>query len=105
MALGRRGDAEARLKRWGLGGLTPQQFGRSRPPRGFPPINLMGKQCLIGLSSVSPCPQIRSVRKGIARVLTVFTAKQREALKEKYAGAKYVPQDLRAKKTRAIRRR
>jgi len=45
------------------------------------------------------------VRKGIARVLTVFNQKQREALKNEFAGKKWVPLDLRPKKTRAIRRR
>jgi large subunit ribosomal protein L35e len=46
-----------------------------------------------------------SVRKSIARVLTVLTQKQRESLRLKYAKSKYVPTDLREKKTRAIRRR
>lgn len=49
--------------------------------------------------------QIRAVRKGIARVLTVYTQKQRAALKEEFKNKKYVPIDLRPKKTRAIRRR
>lgn len=47
----------------------------------------------------------KSVRKSIARVLTVVNQKQRAALKEEYANKKYVPIDLRSKKTRAIRRR
>lgn len=34
-----------------------------------------------------------------------MTQKQRESLRLKYAKAKYMPTDLRAKKTRAIRRR
>ncbi|EFN55919.1 hypothetical protein CHLNCDRAFT_52203 [Chlorella variabilis] len=49
--------------------------------------------------------KIKVVRKSIARVLTVISQKQREALKEAYAGKKYVPLDLRVRKTRAIRRR
>ena len=49
--------------------------------------------------------KIRVVRKSIARVLTVVNQNQRAALKAAYAGKKYVPLDLRAKKTRAIRRR
>lgn len=53
----------------------------------------------------SKIAQIGSTRKAIARVLTVLSQKQREALRLKYAGAKYLPTDLRAKKTRAIRRR
>ncbi|PSC76061.1 60S ribosomal L35-like [Micractinium conductrix] len=49
--------------------------------------------------------KIKVVRKGIARVLTVISQKTRDALKEEYSGKKYVPIDLRARKTRAIRRR
>ncbi len=37
--------------------------------------------------------------------MTVLTQKQRESLRLQYAKSKYVPTDLRAKKTRAIRRR
>lgn len=58
--------------------------------------------------------QIKTVRKNIARALTVMNMKKRAAvwfvcnadwqLKEKYAHAKYVPTDLRMKKTRAMRR-
>lgn len=47
----------------------------------------------------------KEVRKGIARTLTVITASTRSALKAAYAGKKYVPLDLRVKKTRAIRQR
>lgn len=46
-----------------------------------------------------------TVRKSIARVLTVMNQKQRSNLREMYKGKKYQPLDLRAKKTRAIRRR
>ena len=45
------------------------------------------------------------MRKGIARVLTVISQTQRQALKKEYANKKHTPVDLRAKKTRAIRRR
>lgn len=45
------------------------------------------------------------VRKSIARVLTVINQNQKTALKDVYAKKKYCPIDLRAKKTRAIRRR
>lgn len=51
------------------------------------------------------------MRKGIARVLTVYRANLRSALKSKIdedasnkKGKTYLPLDLRAKKTRAIRR-
>lgn len=50
-------------------------------------------------------PRIHTVRKNIARVLTVINLNQRENVKAFYAGKKYQPKDLRAKKTRAIRRR
>lgn len=49
-------------------------------------------------------PRIHTVRKNIARVLTVINANQRENVRAFYAGKKYQPKDLRAKKTRAIRR-
>lgn len=45
------------------------------------------------------------VRKSIARVLTVINANQRAQLRIFYKGKKYLPLDLRAKQTRAIRRR
>jgi large subunit ribosomal protein L35e len=45
------------------------------------------------------------VRTSIARVLTVMSQKQKSALREAYKNKKYLPLDLRPKKTRAIRRR
>lgn len=58
---------------------------------------------------LSPPPtfslQSSAVRKSIARVLTVINKKQRDNLREFYKDAKYLPLDLRYKKTRAIRRR
>lgn len=45
------------------------------------------------------------LRKSIARVLTVINAKQRAQLRLFYKNKKYAPLDLRAKQTRAIRRR
>jgi len=47
----------------------------------------------------------RHIRKAIARVNTVITQQDRAAAKAEYAGKKYLPTDLRQKKTRAIRRR
>ena len=41
----------------------------------------------------------------IARVLTVISQKQKAALREAYKNKKFIPLDLRPKKTRAIRRR
>ena len=49
--------------------------------------------------------KIRIVRKGIARVLTVYNQKNKTEARAMYAKKKYVPKDLRPKKTRAIRRR
>lgn len=49
-------------------------------------------------------PKIHTVRKDIARVLTIINENQRNAVKELYKGAKYQPKDMRAKKTRALRR-
>lgn len=46
-----------------------------------------------------------TVRKSIARVMTVMTQKARQNLRELYKKKKYSPLDLRPKKTRAIRRR
>merc|ERR550537_403029 len=49
--------------------------------------------------------KIKEVRKGIARVNTVIRQTQRAHIRKFYAGKKYVPIDVRQKKTRAIRRR
>merc|ERR1711862_74796 len=55
-------------------------------------------------AAASKLAKIRVIRKNIARVLTVYNTKVREEVKAKYQGKKYIPQDLRPKKTRAIRR-
>ncbi|KAK3422409.1 hypothetical protein EUGRSUZ_G02768 [Eucalyptus grandis] len=49
--------------------------------------------------------RIKVVRLSIAQVLTVISQKQKSALREVYKKKKYLPLDLRPKKTRAIRRR
>lgn len=49
-------------------------------------------------------PRINTVRKDIARVLTIINEQQRQAVRDLYKGKKYQPKDLRAKKTRAMRR-
>eukprot|EP00898_Chlorokybus_atmophyticus_P003154 jgi/Chlat1/383/Chrsp10S01495 len=48
--------------------------------------------------------KIALVRLSIARVLTVIHQSQKSSLRTGYEGKKYVPLDLRPKKTRAIRR-
>ncbi|EPQ59239.1 ribosomal protein L29 [Gloeophyllum trabeum ATCC 11539] len=55
--------------------------------------------------SASKLTKINTVRKSIARVLTVMNHKQRQNLREFYKNKKYLPLDLRPKRTRAIRRR
>ncbi|KAG7096961.1 60S ribosomal protein L35 [Marasmius oreades] len=55
--------------------------------------------------SASKLTKINTVRKSIARVLTVVNQKTRQNLREFYKDKKYLPLDLRPKKTRAIRRR
>ncbi|KAF6164081.1 hypothetical protein GIB67_017665 [Kingdonia uniflora] len=49
--------------------------------------------------------KIKVVRLSIARTLTVISQKQKVALREAYKNKKFLPLDLRPKKTRAIRRR
>ncbi|MCL7023938.1 hypothetical protein MKW94_013110, partial [Papaver nudicaule] len=45
------------------------------------------------------------VRLSIAQVLTVISQKQKSALRDAYKNKKFLPLDLRPKKTRAIKRR
>ncbi|KAF9515207.1 hypothetical protein BS47DRAFT_798509 [Hydnum rufescens UP504] len=59
----------------------------------------------IASPSASKLTRISTVRKSIARVLTVTNQKARQNLREYYKNKKYLPLDLRVKKTRAIRRR
>lgn len=58
---------------------------------------------LMGLGYVCICSKV--VRLSIAQVLTVISQKQKAALREAYKNKKFLPLDLRPKKTRAIRRR
>ena len=55
-------------------------------------------------AAASKLAKIRVIRKNIARCLTVYNQKVRADAREKFSGKKYVPQDLRPKKTRALRR-
>ncbi|TRY63055.1 hypothetical protein TCAL_03921 [Tigriopus californicus] len=54
--------------------------------------------------AASKLSKIRVVRKSIARVYIVMHQKQKENLRKLYKGKKYVPIDLRMKKTRAMRK-
>eukprot|EP01066_Platyproteum_vivax_P001656 Platyproteum_vivax@DN12107_c0_g1_i1.p2 len=48
--------------------------------------------------------KIRTARRNIARVLTVYNQKRKDEARAKWAKKKFIPIDLRPKKTRAIRR-
>merc|ERR1711991_617607 len=54
--------------------------------------------------TASKISQIKVFRKNIAVAKTVINLKTREELRKHYKGAKYVPLDLRVRKTRAQRR-
>merc|ERR1719277_1245528 len=54
--------------------------------------------------AASKLAKIKIVRKSIARILTVYNQKQKSEARKQYSGKKYVPLDLRPKKTRALRR-
>ncbi|KAI8141223.1 ribosomal L29 protein-domain-containing protein [Fennellomyces sp. T-0311] len=54
--------------------------------------------------SASRLHEIGTARKNIARTLTVINQTQREQLRLFYQKKKYIPLDLRVKKTRAMRR-
>merc|ERR1712125_160686 len=54
--------------------------------------------------AASKIAKIKSVRKSIARVLTVHNQQQKESIRRACAGQKYIAKDLRMKKTRAMRR-
>jgi large subunit ribosomal protein L35e len=54
--------------------------------------------------AVSKLTKIKIVRKSIARVLTVYNQKAKSEARAASAGKKYIAIDLRAKKTRALRR-
>jgi large subunit ribosomal protein L35e len=54
--------------------------------------------------AASKVARIHGVRKSIARVLTIYNTQQKAGMRELYKNAKFLPIDLRAKKTRAKRR-
>merc|ERR1712070_1354582 len=54
--------------------------------------------------AASKLAKIKIVRKSVARILTVYNQKQKHEARKQAAGKKYMPLDLRPKKTRAIRR-
>lgn len=55
--------------------------------------------------AASKLARIKVVRKAIARVLTVYNQTAKGLMREAHGTAKYIPRDLRHKRTRAIRRR
>ncbi|ESP00890.1 hypothetical protein LOTGIDRAFT_151505 [Lottia gigantea] len=54
--------------------------------------------------SANKLSKIRTVRKSVGRVLTVMNQTRKENLRKFYKKKKWVPKQLRRKKTRAIRR-
>ncbi|KAM3728431.1 60S ribosomal protein [Dirofilaria immitis] len=52
----------------------------------------------------SKLSKIRTVRKNIARILTVINQTQKQELRKFYKGKLFKPLDIRLKKTRAMRR-
>lgn len=48
-------------------------------------------------------PKVKTVRKNIARVLTVINEQHRDAVRQLYMNKKHQPKDLRNKKTKQIR--
>mmetsp|Transcript_104611 Transcript_104611/g.291268 ORF Transcript_104611/g.291268 Transcript_104611/m.291268 type:complete len:124 (-) Transcript_104611:79-450(-) len=54
--------------------------------------------------AASKLAKIKVVRKNIARILTVYNTKMKTEARNKYKGKKFVPLDLRPKKTRKMRR-
>ena len=75
----------------------------------FPTASLLRNQlrvAQVNSGSASKLARIGTVRKSIARVLTVFNQVSRNKLKEKYISqGTGLPKEYREKKTRAIRRR
>lgn len=55
-------------------------------------------------SAASKLAKIKVIRKNIARLKTVYNQKVRADARATYEGKKFIPQDLRPKKTRALRR-
>jgi len=66
--------------------------------------NLRTLEITAGRTS-SKLSKIRVVRKAIAKHLTVINQKNRGEVKASLKKAKYLPRDLRVKKTRALRRK
>merc|ERR1712183_174651 len=54
--------------------------------------------------AASKLAKIHTVRKSIARMMTVMNQTKKENLRKFYRSKQYKPKDLRPKKTRAIRR-
>ncbi|KAL3754068.1 hypothetical protein ACJRO7_001330 [Eucalyptus globulus] len=61
--------------------------------------------CLLFFRGIVGGEKLKVVRLSIAQVLIVISHKQKATLREVYKKKKYLPLDLRPKKTKAIRRR
>ena len=58
----------------------------------------------VSASHQTKVAKLRTVRKDIARVLTVLNTMKKDEARAQYAKSKYKPLDLRPKRTRALRR-
>lgn len=75
----------------------------SLPPPS-PPLSVQLRVAQVTNGAASKLGKIGHVRKNIARVLTVLNQKAKETMRKEVAGMKRIPKQLRAKKTRALRR-
>ncbi|GMT05234.1 hypothetical protein PENTCL1PPCAC_27408, partial [Pristionchus entomophagus] len=76
----------------------------SRPSRSRRPSLPVSRVSKVTGGAASKLSKIRVVRKNIARILTVINQTQKQELRKFYKGKKYLPTDIRYKKTRAMRR-
>ena len=67
-------------------------------------LNALRVGKVTGSGGAQKLGKISNVRKSIAHVLIVINQSRKENLRALYHGKKYKPKDLRARKTRAIRR-
>ncbi|KAJ1378283.1 hypothetical protein SESBI_48019 [Sesbania bispinosa] len=88
-------DTIASHSQWNQG-VRAQEQNKSRASE-----SIEGSQTELALLRVAK----KVVRLSIAQVLTVISHEQKATLREAYKNKKYLPLDLRPKKTRAIRRR
>ena len=67
-------------------------------------LNTLRVQAVAGSENATKSGAIRTVRKAIARVLTILSEQRKAQIIEKVGSSKRLPLALRAKQTRAMRR-